>query len=147
MRLGPMMWCLLVRTKPLGDRAAVCRTSKHLKQWPAFPMAMGTSDTGVAILDIRLIAFVSSLNEAPIAPPGWFAANICGVSRPALVCRESAIARAKLSPRAKVIVVEVVGADIPNEAISLSCSVVGSRKFREDDRLGCVRIGQVLGLV
>lgn len=82
-----------------------------------------------------------------MAPPGWLAAKTVGVSRPDEEWRVSATLSAKLSPRASVMVVEVVGAEKPNEAVSDSWSVVGSRKFCPPIRAGWVRRGHVRGLV
>ena len=44
--------------------------------------------------------------------------------------------RARLSPSARVMVVDVVGAEMPNDAVSLSWRIVGRRKFWEAIRAG-----------
>ena len=54
--------------------------------------------------------------------------------------------RARLSPSARVMVVDVVGAEMPNDTVSLSCRMVGRRMFREVTRAGWVSSGQVRGL-
>lgn len=83
---------------------------------------------------------------APMAPPGWFAAKMAGVCRPAAVWSSSATDRARLSPNASVMVVDVVGAETPKEEISDSWIVVGRSILMAFRREGCVSRGQVLWL-
>ena len=75
------MWFGLVLTNPLGDLAAVRSTSRHLTHLGSPKVMIGTSLTGVAIVDMVLGDF-DSVKAAPIAPPGWFAAKTFGVSKP-----------------------------------------------------------------
>lgn len=114
----------------------------------------GMEETGVARWDIRrtLGPGGSGLGwrlwwSAPMAPPGWFAAKTVGVSRPESECSVSATLRARLSPSARVMVVDVVGAEKPKEAVSVSWRVVGRRKFWAPERAGWVSRGHVSGLV
>ncbi|KAG7144041.1 hypothetical protein HYQ46_007222 [Verticillium longisporum] len=79
----------------------------------------GISDQATAI---SLIVPGFCRKAAPIAPPGWFRAKTPAT----LGCSSSAAAMATASPTASATVVDVVGADTPNEDVSDSCTGAGS---------------------
>jgi len=83
----------------------------------------GTSSRGVlGSWQTSAITLADSFVTAPMAPPGWFFLKVL----PLFSCSWSATVSASISPMAIWTVVDVVGADTPNDTSSSSNSGAGS---------------------